>query len=111
MCLMDSLGATLSGKIAKVSQIAAKFSSKQESAHLASILLNGEKVASALAAFANASAANAMDTDDGLQYAYGHAGAQIFPTALALAEALDLDGSRMMAAMAVGYEVAAPVGR
>jgi 2-methylcitrate dehydratase PrpD len=111
MCLMDNLSATLSGKLAKVSQIAAKFACQQGSAGRASILLNGKKAAPALAAFANASAANALDTDDGLQYAYGHAGAQVFPAALALAEALDLDGGRLMAAMAVGYEVAARVGR
>jgi 2-methylcitrate dehydratase PrpD len=108
---MDSLGATLSGRLARVSRIAADFASGQKSAKRSTILLSGKKVAPALAAFANASAANALDTDDGLQYAYGHAGAQIFTTALALTEALDLDGSRMLAAMAVGYEVAARVGR
>jgi len=111
MCLMDSLGATLSGSLAMVSKIAADFASSQKSANRSTILLSGAKEAPALAAFANASAANALDTDDGLQYAYGHAGAQIFPTALALTEALGLDGSRMLAAIAVGYEVAARVGR
>jgi len=111
MSLMDSLGAALSGQLARVSGIAAEFVSNQESGRRSTILLNGERAAPALAAFANASAANALDTDDGLQYAYGHAGAQIFPTALALTEALNMDGSRMLAAMAVGYEVAARVGR
>jgi len=61
MCLMDSLGAEVSGKLAKVSQIATRFASKQESANRSSILLNGEKVAPAMAGFANVSAANALD--------------------------------------------------
>jgi 2-methylcitrate dehydratase PrpD len=95
----------------RVSRIAADFAFLQKCANRSTILLSGERTTPALAAFANASAANALDTDDGLQYAYGHAGAQIFPTALALTEALDLDGSRMLAAIAVGYEVAARVGR
>jgi len=63
------------------------------------------------AAFANAAAANGIDADDGLQYAYGHGGAQIFPVGLSVGEALDLSGKRLMAAMVVGYEVAHRFGR
>jgi len=58
------------------------------------------------AAFANGCAANGIDTDDGARYAYGHAGARIFPTALALAEARELNGKRLLSALVVGYEVA-----
>jgi 2-methylcitrate dehydratase PrpD len=63
------------------------------------------------AAFANGWAANAFDSDDGVRYAYGHAGAQIFPAALAVAESRGLSGKRMLAAMVVGYEVAHRIGR
>lgn len=77
----------------------------------ASILLHGKRSTTVGATFANAWTANGIDTDDGAQYAYGHAGAQIFPAALAVAEALELDGARMLAAMVVGYEVAIRVGR
>ncbi len=75
------------------------------------ILLEGRKATPALAAFANASAANALDSDDGLRYAYGHAGAQLFPVALALSEARRLNGAKLLAAMIAGYEVAARIGR
>ncbi|HAL61231.1 MAG TPA: hypothetical protein DCP08_02360 [Chloroflexi bacterium] len=40
------------------------------------------------------------------QYTKGHPSAQIFPTALALAEKLRAGGREMMGAMVVGYEVA-----
>jgi 2-methylcitrate dehydratase PrpD len=63
------------------------------------------------AAFANANAANSLDLDDSARYAYGHAGAQIFPTALAVGEALDRTGAEMLTAMVVGYEVAHRIGR
>jgi 2-methylcitrate dehydratase PrpD len=63
------------------------------------------------AAFANGWAANGFDSDDGLRYAYGHGGAQIFPAALAVAESCGLSGKRMLAAMVVGYEVAHRAGR
>jgi 2-methylcitrate dehydratase PrpD len=58
------------------------------------------------AAFANGNAANGIDIDDSARYAYGHAGAQIFPTALAVAEAMGRSGAEMLTAMIVGYEVA-----
>lgn len=63
------------------------------------------------AAFANGYAANGVDIDDCALYARGHPGAQIFPTALALAEKLRLGGSQMMTAMVIGYEVAHRVAR
>ena len=63
------------------------------------------------AAFANANAANGLDLDDSARYAYGHAGAQIFPAALAVAEALDRTGAELLTALVVGYEVAHRIGR
>jgi 2-methylcitrate dehydratase PrpD len=77
----------------------------------ATILLHGRKASAIGAAFANACAANGIDVDDSARYAYGHAGAQIFPTALALAEARNLSGAQLMCAMVTGYEVAHRVGR
>ncbi len=113
MCLVDNLGATLAGTLTRVSQIAAEWAARRpaEPDNVATILLHGQRVPVAAAAFANGCAANGIDIDDSARYAYGHAGAQIFPTALAVAEALRLDGAQMLTAMAVGYEVAHRVGR
>jgi 2-methylcitrate dehydratase PrpD len=111
MCLIDNLGATLVGTLTQVSCIGAEYAAASWAGDEATILLHGQKASAAGAAFANGCAANGIDIDDSARYAYGHAGAQIFPTVLALAEALDLSGSEMMCAMVVGYEVAHRVGR
>ncbi len=111
MCLVDNLGATLAGTLTRVSQIAAEYAAQAWHGDEATILLHGKRAGSAGAAFANGCAANGIDIDDSARYAYGHAGAQIFPAALAMAEALEVDGARLMSAMVVGYEVAHRVGR
>ncbi len=146
LCLMDNLSATLSGTLARVSQISGQYAalSRQaiysgngastgddasfqvetstsyggndqsdlaQSPNEATVLQNGKQTTPAMAAFANASAANALDSDDGLRYAYGHAGAQVFPVALALCEARNLGGADLLTAMVVGYETAARIGR
>ena len=110
-CMVDDLGAALSGTLARVSEITGAYAARTWPGDEATILLRGRRAGAVGAAFANAWAANAFDSDDGLRYAYGHAGAQIFPAALAVAESRDLDGARLLAGMVVGYEVAHRVGR
>lgn len=111
LCLMDSLSAAISGSRARVSRIAAEFAAACLPGEQATILLQGKKAAAAGAAFANGCAANGLDSDDSARYAYGHAGAQLFPTALALAEARGLSGARLLTGLVVGYEVAHRIGR
>jgi 2-methylcitrate dehydratase PrpD len=110
-CLVDVLGAALSGTLARVSEITSAYAAETWPGDEATVLLRGRRANAVGAAFANGWAANAFDSDDGLRYAYGHAGAQIFPAALAVAESRGLSGERMLAAMAVGYEIAHRVGR
>jgi 2-methylcitrate dehydratase PrpD len=111
LCLIDDVGATLAGTLTRVSQITAEYAAQAWRGDQATILLHGKRATPVGAAFANAWAANGIDIDDGAQYAYGHAGAQIFPASLAVAEARGLDGARLLAALVVGYEVAHRVGR
>ncbi len=111
LCLADSLGATLAGTLTRISRICAGYAADTWPGDEATILLHGQRANAAGAAFANACAANALDSDDSARYAYGHAGAQVFPTALAVAESLGLSGAEMLCGMVVGYEVAHRVGR
>ena len=111
MCLMDDLSAAISGTQAEVSRIAAEFASACMPGKQATILVHGNTATTAGTAFANASAANGLDTDDGARYAYGHAGAQVFPAALAVAEARGASGADLLSGMVVGYEVAHRIGR
>lgn len=111
MCLVDNLGATLAGTLTRVNEIGADYAAETWRGDEATILLRGKKASAVGAAFANACASNGLDVDDSARYAYGHAGAQIFPTALAVAESLNLSGAQMLCGMVVGYEVAHRVGR
>jgi 2-methylcitrate dehydratase PrpD len=111
MCLMDNLAAVISGSQTGVSRIAADFASACMPGDGATILMHGKRAAIPGAAFANGCAANGLDTDDGARYAYGHAGAQIFPTVLAVAEAGAAGGSELLTGMVVGYETAHRIGR
>ncbi len=111
MCLIDNLGATLAGTKTRYSQICAEYAQVTWPSDKSTILLHAKSASAVGAAFANAAAANGIDTDDGLIYAYGHGGAQIFPTSLAVSEALNLSGERFLVGMVVGYEVAHRMGR
>jgi 2-methylcitrate dehydratase PrpD len=108
MCLADSFGATLAGTLTRVSRISADYAAEAWGGDQATILrhepgrgLHGLRASMAGAAFANANAANGLDLDDSARYAYGHAGSQIVPTALAVAEALDRSGQRLTRRAAV----------
>jgi len=110
MCLLDNLGVTLAGALTHVAQITAAYASRTWTGDGATILLQDQRSSPLGAAFANGWAANAIDSDDIIRYA-GHAGGQVFPVALALAEAGGMSGARMLSALVVGYEVAHRVGR
>ena len=111
VCLVDIVAATVGGVLTPVSDIAAAYASEAWKGDEATILLHDRRASAAGAAFANACAANGLDCDDGARYTRGHPGAQVFPTALAVAERMGADGKAMLAAMVVGYEIAHRVGR
>ena len=110
-CLLDSFGATLVGARTKVAEIADTYAREHLKGDGATILGSGAKVSSMGAAFANAVAANGTDIDDCGIYTGGHPGAQVFPTALALAEELHRSGRELLTATVIGYEVAFRAGR
>jgi 2-methylcitrate dehydratase PrpD len=110
-CLLDSLGATLVGARTSVAEIAEDFAKGHLGGDGSTILRSGARVSPMGAAFANAVAANGTDIDDCGIYTGGHPGAQIFPTALALAEELHRPGHDLLTAMVIGYEVAFRAGR
>ena len=106
MALLDILGATLAGTLTPVSMITADYAAKMWPGDEATILLQSRQASAIGAAFANGYAANGLDIADCALYTRGHPGAQIFPTALALAESMGLGGAEMLTGLVVGYEVA-----
>jgi 2-methylcitrate dehydratase PrpD len=111
MCLIDNVSAAISGTLTKVSEITADYAEVIWPGDQATLLMRSKKTSVVGAAFANAWAANGFDTDDGIQYAYGHAGAQLFPVSLAIAEARKMSGVQLLTSLVVGYEVSHRVGR
>ena len=110
-CLIDIIGAIVGGVLTPVSDITAAYAPVAWPGNDATILLHDRRATAAGAAFANSNSANALDCDDGGAYTRGHQGAQVFPTALALCEALNLDGSALLTAAVVGYEISHRFGR
>jgi 2-methylcitrate dehydratase PrpD len=106
LALLDILGAALAGTLTPVSRITAKYAEVRWPGDEATLLLRDRRTSEIGAAFANGYAANAIDIDDCALYTRGHPGAQIIPTALALAEAQGLSGAEMLTGVVVGYEVA-----
>jgi 2-methylcitrate dehydratase PrpD len=111
ICLLDNLMATLAGTMTKSAGIAARYALELFPGEEATLFCTGRRASALGAAFANGVAANALDIDDCGLYTWGHPGAQVFPTALAVSEKLKASGAVMLAATVVGYEVMFRTGR
>ena len=106
MALLDTLGAALAGTQTPISRITAGYAAETWPGDEATILLHGQRASAVGAAFANGYAANGIDIDDCGLYTKGHPGAQLFPTALAVAESRGLGGAAVLTGLIAGYEVA-----
>jgi 2-methylcitrate dehydratase PrpD len=111
MCVIDTMGAMLAGRLARSAWIAAETAAAWWPSPHAHLIADGGRAGAAGAAFANAVAANAVDIDDVGIYTWGHPGAQVVPTALALAEHEHLSGRDLLLAVVIGYEIAFRAGR
>jgi len=111
LCALDTFAAMACGAISPVARIAAAHAASSWRSGEATVLSTGARQTSAAAAFANATAANGTDLDDVGRYTWGHPGAMVVPTALAVAEETQASGREFLAAVALGYEVAFRSGR
>jgi 2-methylcitrate dehydratase PrpD len=111
ICLLDALGAIITGKEAVITEVSKKFVKRMwPGGNEASVLLSGQKSSAVGAAFVNACAANALDIDDDGAYTEGHPGAQIIPVTLAMSEKHKVSGQEALTALVIGYEVAHRMG-
>jgi 2-methylcitrate dehydratase PrpD len=74
------------------------------------VLLTGERLDPARAAFVNGAYAHACDLDDTHVGSMHHAGASILPAVFAIAEREDADGRALLEAAIVGYEASLRIG-
>jgi 2-methylcitrate dehydratase PrpD len=110
-CVLDCLGAAVTGAATPVAQIADKYAAEAWTGTGATVLRSGRDTAAIAAAFVNAVATNGTDIDDCGIYTGGHPGAQVVPVALAVAESRGVTGEDLLYAVLVGYEIAFRAGR
>ena len=109
-CLLHNLGVALAGRRAERlvhALVARHYALPAE----ATLFWDGSKVSAEGAALANAALMHARTQDDTHFPSSTHTGATVIPAALAVAEAQGRGGEDLLAAMVLGYEMAARVGR
>jgi 2-methylcitrate dehydratase PrpD len=104
-CVLDGLGAAIGGTRTPVASIAAQFVRDTGKSGPASVLASGDRLAVAPAVFANATAANALDIDDGYRPAKGHPGGFVVMPAIAACQ--ERGARRFLTSVVAGYEIAA----
>ena len=112
-CLLDTLGAGISGHGTKLSTIIRDFAVSAYGGKGAFLWLDGREVSPPGAAFANGMTVDAIDIHDGHPLTKGHAGAAVVPAVFAAA-CLKKDrcpsGKAFLTDLAVGYEIALRAG-
>ncbi|MEH7454034.1 MmgE/PrpD family protein [Gottfriedia acidiceleris] len=108
--LADSIACTIAGTATPVYEIVKKFSETQYGKGSSSIFMSPLKLSSTGAALVNATAANALDMDDGHRLTKGHPGAVVFPAVYAAAEEFNRSGEEFMSSLLIAYEVAIRAG-
>jgi len=111
LAFLDALGAAMSGTLVDVTKISNKFVHRCFPGDQATLVLGGGRSSVMGAAFANANAANAFDTDDDNPMVKGHMGAQLIPAAFAVAESQGSSGEELLISIATAYEVGFRAGR
>jgi len=111
LCVLDTIGVALAARKLDVGTAPSRIVEETGSTGKASVWGTAMSVAAEDAAFANGTAAHALDFDDTHAAAIMHASAVIVPPALALGEERDASGRDILAALVVGYQVAARLGR
>jgi 2-methylcitrate dehydratase PrpD len=110
LLLADLAAVCVGGRSAPASRIAVEYAQAVHPGAEATTLLEGARVGALGAAWANGVLANVLDFDDGHRLTKGHPGAMVIPGALAAAQLADADVDELLAAIAVGYEVAIRAG-
>lgn len=104
--MLDLLGEAMAGFGQESARAARNFGRRFFPGGPAGVWFTRTGLSPAGAAFCNAVAGSALDLDDGNRAAGGHPGAALVPAAMAVAQVLNSSGRDMLAALAIGYEVA-----
>jgi 2-methylcitrate dehydratase PrpD len=112
-CLLDTLGAGISGRATPLSQIIHDFAAMVFAGEGAQLWLDGRRVSPPGAALANGMTIDSLDIHDGHCLTKGHAGAAVVPSLLAavgLRSPAAQSGKDLLTALVIGYEIALRAG-
>ncbi len=104
-CLLDLIGAACAGYGTEAARASRAVAGRLFPRGKASVWFSETKLSAVAAAFCNATAAAALDLDDGHRSAAGHPGAGIIPACLAMAEGENIPSEILFTAIVLGYEV------
>jgi 2-methylcitrate dehydratase PrpD len=108
--LLDWLGVTLAGSREDAGRIAAGVAALEQEAPRSTLVGTPHRGGPQAAAFANGTAAHALDYDDSSFWMTGHPSAPVVAAALAACEARQAPPATLAAAVLAGHEVAARLG-
>ncbi|WP_312366026.1 MmgE/PrpD family protein [Ensifer sp.] len=104
-CVLDLVGAAIAGRDMPGPAAVRASAHTLMGAGASSVWATGHTASLAGALFANASAASALDLDDGHRLARGHPGAAVIPTVLTLLAETNAGAGDLIAAISVGYDI------
>lgn len=103
--ILDTFAAMVSGADLAPGRFAINFARAHSAEKTATVAASDVVCAAIEAAFSNAMLAHSDETDDSHAPSESHPGASVVPAALACGEQFNIDGARMMRAVALGYDV------
>jgi 2-methylcitrate dehydratase PrpD len=109
--VMDTMACALAGTLEPSAEITAQWVQFTGAREQSGVWGRNLRTSPAEAAFANGTAAHALDFDDSLPALRGHPSSTIVPAALAVAECADSSGADILAAYAVGVDISGKLGR
>ncbi len=109
--LIDTLVCALAGTLEPAAELAAQWAQEMGARGQATVWGRNLTTSVAEAAFANGIAGHALDFDDSLPSLRGHPSTTMGPAALAVGEVAGSSGADVLAAFALGLEIAGKVGR
>ncbi len=108
--LSDFAAVSVAGRPTETAALAADHAAAEHGGTAATSFFDGRRLGCSGAALANGVLGNALDYDDGHRLVKGHPGSNVIPAAAAVAEATNAPLDELLAAVAVGYEIAIRAG-
>jgi 2-methylcitrate dehydratase PrpD len=108
--LIDTVGCALAGSVDEVAEIALRYVRDLGSRKEATIWGSTVSTTMAEAAFVNGILSHALDFDDVQSNVHGHPSTTLIPAVISVGEAVGASGKDVLAAYAIGLEVAGKLG-